>query len=344
MKKHIYNKVYGAAMLATLLIAAAACTNEMPLADNGQAPDNAKPEAGTLTTVTVSQDAGAQTRLNYSDEGSTMKVTWERGDVIYIGKKPEPKNQDVTETLADAGFKRFVCETAYGKRAIFKAEQGQALTGITPDTKLFAFYANEKNTRIEHYVSYGTEYINCYCYFNVEGHSPQNFVPQRQLYNDNPDHVANHDFMYTYVTVTQQDGIPHLSFKHASSLLKFTLKLPAEAMNKQMTKFEFAANYLPNYTSFSFGTFGLGGDSAGKVITLHLGQESSDGVNCESKDGIPTLVVYLVFGDYMMANKEVTLKVTDSEGNTYSAKMTSNKIVANHFYTGTFTLTQDAVQ
>lgn len=55
------------------------------LIKNGQEPDNVKPEAGTLTTVTVSQDAGAQTRLNYSYDGSTMQVKWETGDMIYIG-------------------------------------------------------------------------------------------------------------------------------------------------------------------------------------------------------------------------------------------------------------------
>ena len=37
--KHIYNKVYKAAIAALMLTAATACTNEMPLPDNAQEPD-----------------------------------------------------------------------------------------------------------------------------------------------------------------------------------------------------------------------------------------------------------------------------------------------------------------
>ena len=88
--KRIYNKVYKAAIAALMLTAATACTSEMPLPDNAQEPDT-KPETGTLTTVTVSQDAGAQTRLNYQENGSKMDVTWKTGDEIYIGVPPAQK-------------------------------------------------------------------------------------------------------------------------------------------------------------------------------------------------------------------------------------------------------------
>ena len=103
--KRIYNKVYKAAIAALMLTAATACTSEMPLPDNAQEPDT-KPETGTLTTVTVSQDAGAQTRLNYQENGSKMDVTWKTGDEIYIGVPPA-QGTESRKTLEQAGFKKY---------------------------------------------------------------------------------------------------------------------------------------------------------------------------------------------------------------------------------------------
>lgn len=112
-----------------------------------------------------------------------------------------------------------------------------------------------------------------------------------------------------------------------------------------MTKLEFMQNNLSHRTSFDFGApTMLKGQSLGRKITLHLGEEGSDGIECGVSGGTPTLTAYLVYGHYMGADKEITLRVTDNDGNTYSTKITSNRIEANHFYKGTFRLKQDVSQ
>lgn len=342
MKKHIYNKVYGAALLTTLLLAAAACTNETPLADNGQDPDNTKPEAGTLTTVTVSQDAGAQTRLEYTEDGNMMRVAWKEGDVIYIGKMPATKAENTEETLTQAGFKKFVCETINGNQATFKA--GQGLTGISSGTKLYAFYANEKNSYIHHNVS-SISFMNFLTKQNTNEKyylsSPSTFSSQRQIANNDKGHIRNYDFMYAS-TDYQENQTPSFNFKHGVSLIKFVLQMPKGAIGKSMKKLEFKYQYSACGNDLTLNSLEL------KAITLHTSSspvtlllgENESGFQCDTSTGTPTLTAYLVY-DYIIKDKEITVTVTDTDNATYSAKLTSNKVDRGKFYTAELTLNQD---
>lgn len=343
MKKHIYNKVYGAAMLTALLLAAA-CTNEMPLADNnGQDPDNAKPEAGTLTTVTASQDAGAQTRLTYTDTGTTMNVAWKAGDVIYIGTKPGEKPGDTVLTPAEAGFKKFVCETINGNQATFKAAPGQELTGISAGTRLYAFYANEDNSYIYYDNPINYFFVSALTKQDGTSGSPSTFSSQRQITNNNKEHIGNYDFMYATIDY-QENQTPSFSFEHGVSLIKFILQMPQDAANKYMKKLEFINKGVNSVFASSFGLISLRAIGRGLLpssppMTLLLGENES-GFLCDTSTGTPMLTAYLVY-DAISNNTGITVKVTDTENSTYSTTLTSNEVKRGKFYIAELKLVKD---
>lgn len=339
--KRIYNKVYKTAMAALMLAAATACTNEMPLPDNAQEPD-AKPETGTLTTVTVSQDASAQTRLEYKENGSKMDVTWKTGDEIYIGVPPARVTVESRKTLEEAGFKKYTCTEANGTQATFTSAEG--LTGVTSGTKLFAFHVNPKNAII---YDNGTDWLTCISYITrkpansttVQPKEPQSFVEQRQTNNNSTAHITDYDFMYAIANYASE-GQTHFSFKHHVSLMKFTLQLPDDSKDKKVKKLELTAtggfsNYqFSYYSSINLKSEFAGGQSdKNNRPILHLG-EGEMGFQCA--DG--KLIAYLVRGS--TAAGGIIITVTDTENQEYTVTLNGDAISSGKYYTVTANLTK----
>ena len=339
--KRIYNKVYKAAIAALMLTAATACTNEMHLPDNAQEPDT-KPETGTLTTVTVSQDAGAQTRLNYQENGSKMDVTWKTGDEIYIGVPPAQGTTASRKTLEQAGFKKYTCTEANGTQATFTSTDG--LTGVTSGTKLFAFHVNPKNALI---YDDGSSYRSCLSYLTKKPENstsnaqkePDSFVEQQQTTNNSTAHISDYDFMYATATYTDE-GQTHFSFKQHVSLMKFTLQLPDDSKNKNVKKLELTAtggfsNYMLSlYRSVNLKDGYAGGQNIKDArLILHLG-EGENGFQCT--DG--KLIAYLVRGN--ASSGRIIITVTDTENQEYTVTLSGDAIYSGNFYTVTANLTK----
>lgn len=339
--KHIYNKVYKAAIAALMLTAATACTNEMPLPDNAQEPDT-KPETGTLTTVTVSQDAGAQTRLNYQENGGKMDVTWKTGDEIYIGVPPAQGTEESRKTLEQAGFKKYTCNQANGTQATFTSTDG--LTGVTSGTKLFAFHVNPKNALI---YDNGKDFRACLSYLTKKPENaaptvhkePDSFVEQQQTTNNSTAHISDYDFMYATATYTDE-GQTHFSFKQHVSLMKFTLQLPDDSKNKNVKKLELTAtggdsSYgLSLYRSVNLQSEYAGGQELKDArLILHLG-EGENGFQCT--DG--KLIAYLVRGN--AGSGRIIITVTDTEGSEYTVTLSGGAISSGKYYTVTANLTK----
>ena len=342
--KRIYNKVYKAAIAALMLTAATACTNEMPLPDNAQEPDT-KPETGTLTTVTVSQDAGAQTRLNYQENDGKMDVTWKTGDEIYIGVPPAQGTAESRKTLEQAGFKKYTCNQANGTQATFTATDG--LTGVTSGTKLFAFHVNPKNALI---YDDGSSYRSCLSYLTKKPENstsnaqkePDSFVEQQQTTNNSTAHISDYDFMYATATYTDE-GQTHFSFKQHVSLMKFTLQLPDDSKNKNVKKLELTAtggfsNYMLSlYRSVNLKDGYAGGQNIKDArLILHLG-EGENGFQCT--DG--KLIAYLVRGSASAGG--IIITVTDTEGSEYTVTLSGGAIYSGNFYTVTADLTKKVI-
>ena len=342
--KRIYNKVYKAAIAALMLTAATACTNEMPLPDNAQEPDT-KPETGTLTTVTVSQDAGAQTRLNYQENGGKMDVTWKTGDEIYIGVPPVQGTTASRKTLEQAGFKKYTCAEANGTQATFTSADG--LTGVTSGTKLFAFHVNPKNALI---YDNGKDYQACISYLTKKPENaastvqkePDSFVEQQQTTNNSTAHITDYDFMYATATYTDE-GQTHFSFKQHVSLMKFTLQLPDDSKNKNVKKLELTAtggdsSYgLSLYRSVNLQSEYAGGQELKDArLILHLG-EGENGFQCT--DG--KLIAYLVRGGAVEGG--IIITVTDTEGSEYTVTLSGGAIYSGEYYTVTADLTKKVI-
>lgn len=332
--KRIYNKVYKTAIAALMLTVAIACTNEMPLPDNAQEPDT-KPETGTLTTVTVSQDAGAQTRLDYKENGSKMDVTWTTGDVIYIGVPPVQGTAESRKTLEQAGFKKYTCNQANGTQATFTATDG--LTGVTSGTKLFAFHVNPKNALI---YDNGSDYRACLSYLTKKPENstskaqkePDSFVEQRQTTNNSTAHISDYDFMYATATYTDE-GQTHFSFKQHVSLMKFTLQLPDDSKDKKVKKLELTATGgFSGYALSFYHSVNLKSEYAGGQVIedarliLHLG-EDENGFQCT--DG--KLIAYLVRGN--TAEGGIIITVTDTENQEYTVTLSGGGIYSGKYYT-----------
>lgn len=339
--KRIYNKVYKAAMAALMLTAATACTNEMPLPDNAQEPDT-KPETGTLTTVTVSQDAGAQTRLNYQENGGKMDVTWKTGDEIYIGVPPAQGTEESRKTLEQAGFKKYTCNQANGTQATFTSTDG--LTGVTSGTKLFAFHVNPKNALI---YDNGKDFRACLSYLTKKPENststaqkePDSFVEQRQTNNNSTAHISDYDFMYATADYVDE-GQTHFSFKQHVSLMKFTLQLPDDSKNKNVKKLELTATGglsgygLSLYRSVNLESGYAGGQGMKDARPiLHLG-EDENGFQCT--DG--KLIAYLVRGNAESGG--IIITVTDTENQEYTVTLNGDAIYSGNFYTVTANLTK----
>lgn len=339
--KRIYNKVYKTAIAALMLTVAIACTNEMPLPDNAQEPDT-KPETGILTTVTVSQDAGAQTRLNYQENGSKMDVTWKAGDEIYIGVPPTQGTAESRKTLEQAGFKKYTCTEANGTQATFTSTDG--LTGVTSGTKLFAFHVNPKNALI---YDNGRDYRACISYLTKKPENststaqeePDSFVEQRQTTNNGTAHISDYDFMYAIATYAKE-GQTHFSFKQHVSLMKFTLQLPDDSKDKKVKKLELTATggysdyMLSLYRSVNLKSGYAGGQGIKDArLILHLG-EGENGFQCT--DG--KLIAYLVRGN--ASSGGIIITVTDTENQEYTVTLNGGKILSGNFYTVTANLTK----
>lgn len=338
--KRIYNKVYKAAIAALMLTAATACTNEMPLPDNAQEP-NTKPETGTLTTVTVSQDAGAQTRLNYQENSSKMDVTWKTGDEIYIGVPPAQGTAESRKTLEQAGFKKYTCTEANGTQATFASTKG--LT-VTSGTKLFAFHVNPKNALI---YDNGSDYRACISYLTKKPENststaqkePDSFVEQRQTTNNSTAHISDYDFMYATANYADK-GQTHFSFKQHVSLMKFTLQLPDDSKNKNVKKLELTATggdssyALSLYRSVNLKSGFAGGQNIRDArLILHLG-EGENGFQCT--DG--KLIAYLVRGSAEKGG--IIITVTDTDNQEYTVTLSGGAIDSGKFYTVTANLTK----
>lgn len=342
--KRIYNKVYKAAIAALMLTAATACTSEMPLPDNAQEPDT-KPETGILTTVTVSQDAGAQTRLNYQENGSKMDVTWKTGDEIYIGVPPAQGTAASRKTLEQAGFKIYTCTEANGTQATFTSTDG--LTGVTSGTKLFAFHVNPKNAII---YDDGDSFRACISYLTKKPENstskapeePDSFVEQRQTNNNSTAHISDYDFMYATANYADE-GQTHFSFKQHVSLMKFTLQLPDGSKNKNVKKLELTATggfsdyMLSFYCSVNLKSEYAGGQGIKDArLILHLG-EDENGFQCT--DG--KLIAYLVRGGESAGG--IIITVTDTEGSEYTVTLSGGAIYSGEYYTVTANLTKKVI-
>ena len=341
--KRIYNKVYKAAIAALMLTAATACTSEMPLPDNAQEPDT-NPETGTLTTVTVSQDAGAQTRLNYQENGSKMDVTWKTGDEIYIGVPPA-QGTESRKTLEQAGFKKYTCTEANGTQATFTSTDG--LTGVASGTKLFTFHVNPKNALI---YDNGSDWLACISYLTKKPENststaqkePDSFVEQRQTNNNSTAHISDYDFMYATADYADE-GQTHFSFKQHVSLMKFTLQLPDDSKNKNVKKLELTATggdssyVLSLYRSVNLKSGYAGGQGIEDArLILHLG-EGENGFQCT--DG--KLIAYLVRGDAVKGG--IIITVTDTEDSEYTVTLSGGAIYSGNFYTVTADLTKKVI-
>lgn len=142
------------------------------------------PATGEEITIRATQGSQADTRLGYKQDGSDLKVTWAAGDKITIYNNSSNKED---YTLATG---------AKGQNATFK---GRAMEG----SDFNAVYPNNSATSWED------------CEFNMNG--------QKQIGNNNPDHLAD----YTYMTAKHEKALTEgaITFEHKTAVLRLELYL-----------------------------------------------------------------------------------------------------------------------
>lgn len=77
-----------------------------------------------LKEVKISATSGTMSRMGFEEIDNTMKLTWEAGDVIYVGIPNETSETFVDTNLEATGFHKFTASeiSEDGKRATFTAQ------------------------------------------------------------------------------------------------------------------------------------------------------------------------------------------------------------------------------
>lgn len=302
---HIY-KVYRAA--ASTLLLTAALTATLTACTDSREPlqQNEPPGEGKFFSVTATQGGGAETRVTHEHNATTqgVDVKWADGDKIYVGKKlneNRPINSrfsELTITSADAGQ-----TTARFEGTIKTAHQ--PAHGET----LYAVYGEKRNIWFRN---------NTFDY---------SYTDQRQTDNDDMAHLASYDYMSASTIYDSYADTHHFDFKHAGSLMKFSL----DGLGGQKVQ-KLTLSTLDGTDAF------IEGNHSYSSTSLDFGAEDNPGITIANGG---KLEAYLMAGATTEpAGKKLILYVTTADGTQYATMLTGAAIAAGKVYTITATLSR----
>lgn len=192
MKKYIY------IIIATLI----ACNDNYSL----QEPID---ERAQKITITAHYPNNSDTRVLYTEDENVdgnpiLRLSWERGDVIYVGQilVNSTMSQIGAGYLSEHGFSVFTLDSGVDTQtATFT---GSLEPNIALDNKLYAYYGKAENIATD----------------LDENQAVFSYTLQRQNGNNNTSHLSDYGFMKAEADYSNS---PHFEFEHVSTVLRFEL-------------------------------------------------------------------------------------------------------------------------
>ncbi len=275
--------------LATAMMSFAGCQQM-----EQEAPVN--PNEGGSTFEFVAEIAQTKTTL---DVENGYKVDWEEGDLIYMvtsdGTWGKPYEQDkTTESIAEFTYssgKFTTAATIQSGKYIFNA--------VYSNGEQMSYHRSDKTTNL------------------------LNATQTQDCANPTAHIKANDALVGTFTATVPMTEMAKMKMSHLYTLMQVNVK-NATGAAVNVTKFEMTAEGADlagifNVTSFETPSItAKEGEAATETITVN--------VTGESIQNNASLPVYFVMAPLSNYSGDVTFKVTDSEGKTYTKTVTMNGI------------------
>lgn len=316
--KHIYSKVYSAALMLALMLTTG-CSDEL----TNHTDPSQSPTTGQPLTITATQGTKrVQTRLGYEEQADgTVSVTWAAEDKIRMTQAPAA---DQSATL----YAPFALTTGKGETSATFTEEGSESSHWTENAPLYATYGRQEKIIVTNQTN--TIYASC------------TYTGQTQTANEDNSHIAGYDFMYAKGENTRP-VLSDFNFVHAGALMKFTLTLPEEAKSKKANKLELRTeDGTESFVSILHVAFEGSANKLGATnnISLQLGN-GSEGVTLNNGKLTAYMMVAPTAGaPSPLQGKNILLNVYTTDGICYSTTLTGSPIETEQFYTVEETLTK----
>ena len=282
-------KVFLLMSMAATMFAFAGCQK-----NEQEAPVN--PNEGGSTFEFVAEIAQTKTTL---DVENGYKVDWEEGDLIYMvtsdGTWGKPYEQDkTTESIAEFTYssgKFTTAATIQSGEYIFNA--------VYSNGEQMSYHRSDKTTNL------------------------LNATQTQDCANPTAHIKANDALVGTFTATVPMTEMAKMKMSHLYTLMQVNVK-NATGAAVNVTKFEMTAEGADlagifNVTSFETPSItAKEGEAATETITVNVTGEAVDDANA--------LPIYFVMAPLTNYSGNVTFKVTDSEGKTYTKTVTMNGI------------------
>lgn len=263
-------------------------------------------EANEIKEAPVTESTGSTFELiaDIAQTKTTMdanyKVSWKEGDKIYMVTSDETWGKPYTEDNSAATVAEFIYND--GKFTT------QATIANSDDPYTFyAMYCNQDNKS----------------WHRGAGSSDRLFSTQSQDCSDPTAHIGDYDALVgSFEATVPMEGMAEVTMQHIYTLMQVNVK-NATGNEIAVTKFEMTAKEGTDLT----GIFNID-FSKSAISSVKTGYGESITVNIENGtvaagESLPVYFVMAPLADY---SGDITFKVTDSNGNTYTKTATLNNI------------------
>lgn len=263
-------------------------------------------EANEIKEAPVIESAGSTFELiaDIAQTKTTMdanyKVSWEDGDIIYMvttdetwGKPWSNENNNI-ETIAEFTY-------ADGKFTTTAEIEGEKTYTFN------AMYCNKDNKT----------------WHRGAGSTDKLISTQSQDCSEPTAHIGNYDALVgSFEATVPMEGMAEVTMQHIYTLMQVNVK-NATGNEISITKFEMTAKEGTNLTGifnidFSKSAIGSVKTGYGETITVNI-----ENGTVAAGESLPVYFVMAPLADY---SGDITFKVTDKNGNTYTKTATLNNI------------------
>ncbi len=263
-------------------------------------------EANEIKEAPVTESTGSTFELiaDIAQTKTTMdanyKVSWKEGDKIYMVTSDETWGKPYAEDNSAATVAEFIYNDGKFTTQATIADSDDPYT-------FYAMYCNQDNKS----------------WHRGAGSSDKLFSTQSQDCSDPTAHIGDYDALVgSFEATVPMEGMAEVTMQHIYTLMQVNVK-NATGNEIAVTKFEMTAKEGTDLT----GIFNID-FSKSAISSVKTGYGESITVNIENGtvaagESLPVYFVMAPLADY---SGDITFKVTDSNGNTYTKTATLNNI------------------